>query len=86
MDKAGKPYTYRKTVTKRTVAHMPGDWRAAAEYLARRDPDNWARTAPQKLEHTGANGGAIEHAHTIRNLPALPEDTLGEILNADNED
>lgn len=59
LDKEGKPYTYRKAITKRTVAHFPGDWRAAAEYLARRDPENWARQAPQKLEHTGANGGAI---------------------------
>lgn len=62
LDKEGKPYTYRKTVTKKTVAHFPGDWRAAAEYLARRDPENWARQAPQKLEHTGPNGAPIKHS------------------------
>lgn len=59
LDKEGKPYTYRKTVTKKTVAHMPGDWRAAMEYLARRDPANWAQ---QKISHelTGKDGGAIK--------------------------
>jgi transposase-like protein len=59
LDKEGKPYTYLKTVTRHTITRIPGDWRAAMEYLARRDPDNWARTAPQKVEHTGENGGAI---------------------------
>jgi transposase-like protein len=65
LDKNGNPYTYRKSVVKKTITHMPGDWRAAAEYLARRDPENWARQAPQKMEHTGANGGAIKHEATI---------------------
>ncbi len=54
LDKKGKPYTYRKTVTKRTVTQTPGDWRAAMEYLARRDPENWARVNPQKIEHSGS--------------------------------
>lgn len=53
LDKDGKPYIYRKTVAKRTVTTTPGDWRAAMEYLARRDPENWARTNPQKVEHSG---------------------------------
>jgi hypothetical protein len=53
------PYEATKTITRRTVSHIPGDWRAAMEYLARRDPDNWARSAPQKHEVTGKDGGAI---------------------------
>jgi hypothetical protein len=53
LDKEGKPYTYRKTITKRTTTQTPGDWRAAMEYLARRDPENWARVNPQKVEHSG---------------------------------
>lgn len=57
--KDGKPYQYTKTVTKKTVTKSPGDWRAAMEYLARRDPDNWARQKVN-LEHTGKDGGAIE--------------------------
>lgn len=59
LDKEGKPYIYRKTITKRTVTQTPGDWRAAMEYLARRDPENWARVNPQKVEVTGKDGGAI---------------------------
>jgi hypothetical protein len=59
LDKNGKPYTYTKTITKRTVTQTPGDWRAAMEYLARRDPENWARVNPQKVEVTGKDGGAI---------------------------
>lgn len=51
--KTGEAYTYRKSITRRTVTQMPGDWRAAMEYLARRDPDNWARSTPQKIEHSG---------------------------------
>jgi transposase-like protein len=58
LDKEGKPYVYRKTITKKTIAHFPGDWRAAMEYLARRDPANWAQ---QKISHelTGKDGGAL---------------------------
>jgi hypothetical protein len=48
-----EPYEYKKTVTRKTVTHVPGDWRAAMEYLARRDPENWARQAPQKHEVAG---------------------------------
>lgn len=56
--KTGAEYTYKKTVTRKTVTHAPGDWRAAMEYLARRDPKNWA--VLQKQEITGADGGAIK--------------------------
>lgn len=56
LDKEGKPYAYRKMVVRETVEHVPGDWRAAMEYLARRDPENWARTNPQKHEHSGEVG------------------------------
>ena len=55
-----EPYEYKKTVTRKTVTHNPGDWRAAMEYLARRDPENWARQAVQRTEHTGAEGGAMK--------------------------
>lgn len=36
---------------------METDWRAAMDYLARRYPERWAKR--EKLEHTGAQGGAI---------------------------
>jgi transposase-like protein len=51
--KTGKEYTYRKTTTRTTTTAAPGDWRAAMEYLARRDPEEWARTTPQKVEVNG---------------------------------
>jgi hypothetical protein len=59
VDKNGELYDYTKTETTYTTTHHPGDWRAAMEYLARRDPENWAR---QKISHelTGKDGGAIE--------------------------
>lgn len=43
LDKDGKPYQYTRTVTRRQVTHQPGDWRAAVEYLERRDPANWSK-------------------------------------------
>lgn len=45
-----EPYTYKRKIIRKTTTHAPGDWRAAMEYLARRDPENWARPAPQKTE------------------------------------
>lgn len=42
IDKSGKPYEYRRTKQSRTVTHLAPDWRAAIEYLKRRDPANWA--------------------------------------------
>lgn len=49
------PYQYERTVKRDTVTHNPGDWRAAMEYLARRDPESWARQAAQKhdISHDG---------------------------------
>ena len=44
------PYEHVKSEKRQTVTHNPGDWRAAMEYLARRDPENWAR---MKLELAG---------------------------------
>lgn len=52
LDKNGTPYEYTKRETTRTITKHPGDWRAAMEYLARRDPDNWAR---QKIQHDIGN-------------------------------
>lgn len=36
------PYEYTKTVKRRTVTKLPPDWRAAIEYLKRRDNKNWS--------------------------------------------
>jgi hypothetical protein len=40
-----------------TKAAQDGDWRAALEYLRRRDPDNWSDR--RQIEHSGTDGGVI---------------------------
>ena len=40
--RTGEPYTYTRTKVTKTVTNHPADWRAAAEYLKRRDPFNWS--------------------------------------------
>lgn len=52
---------YLGTIAK---AAQEGDWRAALEYLKRRDPENWGDR--QSLEHTGKNGAALETTITVR--------------------
>lgn len=52
-----------------------GDGRLALDYLGRRYPQEYGK---QAVEITGANGGPIKVE--ARNLPALPEDTLDDIL------
>lgn len=78
LDKDGKPYTYRKTITKKTIAHFPGDWRAAAEYLARRDPENWARQAPQKVDATISGGMKVIVEYADYNPKIAPSDSSAE--------
>lgn len=55
IDKNGKPYTYTKKSNKRTVIKNPADWRAAVEYLKRRDRDNWS----DRQEITGKDGQPV---------------------------
>jgi hypothetical protein len=52
------PYEYIKVVRKSSVTTSPGDWRCAKDYLARRDPENWAET--RKQEMTGKGGSAVK--------------------------
>lgn len=42
VDREGHPYDYTRTKTRKTVMRMPGDWRAAVEYLKRRYPEEWS--------------------------------------------
>jgi transposase-like protein len=81
IDKDGKPYQYRKTVTKRTVTHNQGDWRAAMEYLARRDPDNWAR---QKVELDIGNKDGKPFRTEVTILSDLSDDELDAIIGHDD--
>lgn len=71
LDKSGKPYVYTRTTQKTKVIKNPSDWRAAVEYLKRRDRDNWS----ERQEFTGANGEQLQTP--IVYLPAIvnPDDT-----------
>lgn len=42
LTKNGDPYEYKEERVVSTVTVMPGDWRAAMEYLKRRFPDEWS--------------------------------------------
>jgi hypothetical protein len=42
LDKKGLPYEYTKKNVSEVTTTAPGDWRAAVEYLKRRDSDNWS--------------------------------------------
>jgi len=61
LDKKGNPYDHKRTVTKRTVAHVAPDWRAAIDYLKRRDPEHWS----DKLNITIEGGLTVEFVNRI---------------------
>lgn len=42
LNSEGKPYTYTRKKTRQQVSETPGDWRAAIEYLKRRDNNHWS--------------------------------------------
>lgn len=47
------PYEYTKTVRKSSVTTSPGDWRCAADYLARRESDSWSKQQQIAMKHEG---------------------------------
>lgn len=67
LDKTGKPYTYERQTVRKQKVTKAGDWRAALEYLKRRDPDNWG----DELRHSGTGpGGSIPISFVT--VPAPP--------------
>lgn len=42
--KTNKPYTYTKEIKRSAITENPPDWRAAVEFLKRRDATNWGAT------------------------------------------
>lgn len=46
--KTGETYDYTRKTERTTVTKYAGDWRAALEYLKRRDPDAWS--PPTRVE------------------------------------
>jgi hypothetical protein len=39
---------------------VQGDWRAIAEFMARRYPKRWSKAERVSQEHTGPNGGPVQ--------------------------
>jgi len=52
LTKDGKPYTYTRKVNKTITVEQPPDWRAAIEYLERRDPENWGKRQKMDIDGT----------------------------------
>ncbi len=50
LDSRGRPYEYRRVTQRDATTTNPGDWRAAVEYLKRRDPAQWADRLVLSLE------------------------------------
>ena len=73
------PYEHTKTTNRRMITDSPGDWRAAMEYLARRDPEHWARQTIHH-EHTGKDGKPIEATQTHVNIQAETAHDASDIL------
>jgi transposase-like protein len=69
--KDGKPYEYKRTTTRTTTTLEAPDWRAAAEYLKRRDPRHWSEK--QNIDVT-SNGETIRSATVFLPAVATEED------------
>ena len=66
-----EPYTYTRTVTRRTITEHAPDWRAAVEYLKRRDPANWQ--PPAKVEITWQDQAVADIRAGLVTYEALSE-------------
>lgn len=54
------PYKYTRTITRTRTVKAPADWRAAVEYLKRRDPEHWT----DRLKVDDWRSEAIEEIRT----------------------
>lgn len=77
LNKNGEPYEFRRTTTKNVITNVPADWRAAIDYLKRRDPEHWSDKIEIKLDY----GLTPDKVNTILRLlaeagDASPGDTL----------
>lgn len=62
----GETYDYTRTVVRETETENPGDWRAALEYLKRRDAGNWSETI--RNEVSNPDGSLIQSGLTGEQL------------------
>lgn len=64
---------------------VQGDWRAIAEFMARRYPKRWSKAERVSQEHTGPDGGPVQ-VETIP-LPVFgPNDPLNHFDQAEPEE
>ena len=83
IDKEGKPYDHRRSVTKHTVAHVAPDWRAAIDYLKRRDPASWSDKLNITLEYNLSPDQINRIARILADAgEASPGDTLEKLAQA----
>lgn len=64
--KNGEPYEYKRTTMRKQVQTAPPDWRAATDFLKRRDPKNWSEK--QRVDVT-TNGETLNTPTVF--LPAV---------------
>lgn len=74
LNRRGEPYEYVRRREMETVRQQPGDWRAAVEYLKRRDKDHW--TDRLELE------GRLDHDVNLRVDPEQYERALTTLAHA----
>lgn len=74
----GEEYDYVRTIKKETVSKAPGDWRAALEYLKRRDPERWS--ADVNLRVKDWHSEVIEYVKRGEITFAVLEEEMGSDL------
>lgn len=81
-----EPYEYRKTITRQSVTVNPPDWRAAVEFLKRRDNESWSDKTTIKVDDwrmrllSDIQQGTVKLADVIREFGSQQD-----FMNAINE-
>jgi hypothetical protein len=83
LKQAGRPHKLPKDLVDEDGKPLPGvqygDWRATAEYLARRHRDRWSPNA--RTEVVGSGGGPVQ-VETKSSLAVLADPAACELANA----
>ncbi len=78
VDSKGEPYEYKRVTERHTVTVIPGDWRAAIEYLKRRYRDEWSEKSI--IEHQDWRAEAVEQIRDGKLSYEVLRDEFGEDL------